>query len=125
MSLFWLKTIPYVLRLSSYAALWGAAERECSDFVSSLKTRRLDEELQLLAIKNADAVVSPSHLIGNITQERVHRNIDIVESPVLIPEECSLELNEDMLASNKYFVTYGALVNRKSIHMLTEVIDNI
>lgn len=125
LSLFRLKAIPYVIRLSSYPALWGAAERECYDFASSLKTRRLDEELQLLAIKNADAVVSPSHLIGDITQERVHRNIDVVESPVLIPEECSLELKEDMLASNKYFVTYGALANRKSIRMLTEVIDDI
>lgn len=125
LSLFRLKTIPYVIRLSSYPALWGAAERECFDFVSSLKARRLDEELQLLAIKNADAIVSPSYLIGDITQERVHRNIEVVESPVLIPKECSLELKEDMLASNKYFVTYGALANRKSIHMLTEVIDDI
>lgn len=125
LSLFRLKAIPYVIRLSSYAALWGAAERECFDFASSLMARRLDEELQLLAIKNADVIVSPSYLIGDITQKRVHRNVEVIESPVLIPEEDNLELKEDMIEPNKYFVTYGALVNRKSIRLLTEAIDDI
>lgn len=124
-SLFRLKTIPYVVRLSSYSPLWGAAERECFDFVSSLKTRRLDEELQLLAIRNADIIISPSYLVKDITQGRVHRNIEVVESPVLILEKDSLDLKEGMIVSNKYFVTYGALANRKSIHMLATVIDDI
>lgn len=125
LSLFRLKTIPYVLRLSSYPPLWGAAERECFDFVSSLKTRRLDEELQLLAIKKANVIVSPSYLIGDIIQERIHRNVVVVESPVLIPQKDSLELKEEMIKSDEYFVTYGALANRKSIHMLAIVIDDI
>lgn len=124
-SLFRLKTIPYIIRLSSYPALWGAAEREDFDFESSIKTRRLDEELQLHATRKADVIISPSYLVGDITQKRVHRNIEVVESPVLIPEKDSLELKENMIAPNKYFVTYGAMANRKSIHVLAAVIDDI
>lgn len=119
------KRIPYIIRLSSYPSLWGGAEREKFDMESCIKTRRLDEELQLLATRNADVVIAPSHLIGDITKQRIHKNIEIIESPVLVPEEKSLELKEDLLIADKYFVTYGALSNRKSIHMLAGIIDDI
>ena len=123
--LFRLRKIPYVVRLSSYPPLWGAAERESFDFEKSLKTRRLDEELQLIAIKKADVVVSPSYLVGNIVEERVHRKIEVIESPIVIPDIETLELKENMLIPEKYFVTFGALANRKSIHSLVEIIDEI
>lgn len=123
--LFRLKKIPYIIRMSSYPPLWGAAEREYFDFEASLTTRRFDEELQLLALKRADAVISPSCLVGNIIQERINKNVVIIESPVLIPESEVLGLKEDMIMPDKYFVTYGALANRKSIHMLALVIDDI
>lgn len=119
------RRIPYIIRLSSYPSLWGGAEREKFDYEKCIRSRRLDEELQLLATRNADTVIAPSHLIGNITQKRVHRNIEIIESPVLVPNEDDLALNEDAFSSDKYFVTYGALANRKSIHMLAGVIDDI
>lgn len=124
-SLFRLKRIPYIVRLSSYPSLWGGAEREAFDFAISMASRRLDEELQLLATRNADAVISPSHLIGEVTQKRIHKNIEVIESPVLIPDKEALEFREDLLIPDKYFITYGALANRKSIHMLAEVIDEI
>lgn len=123
--LFRLRKIPYVIRLSSYAPLWGAAERENFDFAKALTTRRLDEELQLLAIRNANIVISPSYLIGDITQRRIQRDIRVVESPVLVPETRLLDLKEDFIHENKYFLTYGALSNRKSVCMLVQVIDDI
>lgn len=124
-ALFRRKNIPYVIRLSSYPPLWGGAEREQYDFEACLKTRRLDEELQLLAMKRADKVISPSKLIGDITAERIGKTIDIVESPVLIENINHLQLNEPELENGKYFVTFGANENRKSIRMLAEKIDNI
>lgn len=120
-----IRRIPYIIRLSSYAPLWGGAERENFDMEACIKSRRFDEELQLLAIRNADAVISPSYLIADITQKRVHRDIEVIESPVLVPKEACLELEEDLFIADKYFVTFGALANRKSIHMLAEVIDDI
>lgn len=36
-----------------------------------------------------------------------------------------MKLEEDLFIADKYFVTFGALANRKSIHMLAEVIDDI
>lgn len=124
-SLLRLKRIPYIVRLSSYPSLWGGAERETYDFEECLKSRRLDEELQLLATKNANAVISPSNLIGDVTQRRIHKSIEVIESPVYIPDRASLKLEEDLLVPDQYFVTYGALANRKSIHMLAGIIDDI
>lgn len=124
-SLLRLKKIPYIVRLSSYPSLWGGAEREVFDFEECLKSRRLDEELQLLATRNADAVISPSYLIGDVTRRRIHRNIEVIESPVLVPDKERLKLDEELLAPDQYFVTYGALTNRKSIHMLAGIIDDV
>lgn len=117
--------IPYITRLSSYAPLWGGAEKEIFDFKECMKSHRLDEELQLLAIKNTDIIIAPSQLIGNITSQKICKKIEIIESPVIVPEEASLELKEELLSRNKYFVTYGSLSNRKSIHMVARIIDDI
>lgn len=124
-SLLRLKRIPYIVRLSSYPSLWGGAERETFDFDKCIKSRRLDEELQLLATRNADAVIAPSYLIGEVTQKRIHKKVELIESPVLVSDMEKLELKEERLLADQYFVTYGALANRKSIHMLAGIIDDI
>lgn len=123
--LFRTKRIPYVIRLSSYPSLWGGAEREQFDFDECLKTRRLDEELQLLAMKKADKVISPSKLVADIVQTRINKKVDVIESPVLIDNIDKLLLKESELEKNQYFVTFGANGNRKSIQMLAQLIDEI
>lgn len=119
------KRIPYVIRLSSYPPLWGGAERESFDFGRCLKAKRPDEEMQILALKRADRVISPSELIAHIVEERIHKKIDVVESPVLIDTEQISDLNEKGLEKDKYFVTFGANINRKSIQMLAGTVDEI
>lgn len=124
-ALFRKRNIPYIIRMSSYPPLWGGAEREQYNFEACLKTRRLDEELQLLAMKRANCVISPSKLIGDITAQRIGKQIEIVESPVLIENADCLQLNEPGLEKEKYFITFGANENRKSIRMLVDKIDDI
>lgn len=124
-ALFRRKEIPYVVRLSSYPSLWGGAEREQFNFEESLKKRRADEELQLIATKRADCIISPSKLIADITAERIGKSIEVIESPVLIENMESLELHESNLEEQKYFLTFGANINRKSIQMLAGKIDDI
>lgn len=120
-----LRKIPYVIRLSSYPSLWGGAERERFDFEACLKTRRLDEELHLLAVKNADCVIAPSRLIADITTKKIKKNIEVIESPVVIDEIEEISSKERELLGEKYFVTFGANINRKSIQMLAGVVDEL
>lgn len=120
-----IKRIPYIIRLSSYPSLWGGAEREKFEFQACLRTRRLDEELHLLALKRADKVISPSFMIAEIAEKRIRKAIDVVESPVLIETEKTTDITEQFLEKDGYFVTFGANVNRKSIQMLASVIDEI
>lgn len=124
-ALFRKKNIPYIIRMSSYPPLWGGAEREQYDFETCLKTRRLDEELQLVAMKRANCVISPSKLIGDITAQRIGKQIEVVESPVLIGNADCLQLKEPELEKDKYFITFGANENRKSIRMLSDKMDDI
>lgn len=125
LALFKNKKIPYIIRLSSYPPLWGGAEREQFEFNDCLKTRRIDEELQLLALKRADKVISPSVLIAKTVEKRIGKQITVIESPVLVDLDCDLHLHEEELEHDKYFVTFGANVNRKSIQMLANVVDEI
>lgn len=119
------KRIPYIIRLSSYPSLWGGAERERFEFQACLRTRRLDEELHLLALRRADRVISPSFMMAAIAEKRIKKSIDVIESPVLIETEKIFGMTEQLLEKDGYFVTFGANVNRKSIQMLASVIDEI
>lgn len=124
-ALFRVKKIPYIIRLSSYPPLWGSAEREKFEFQNCLRTRRLDEELQLLALKRADQVISPSFLIAELVKKRIRKSIEVVESPVLVDVEKTSDTVDQFLEKDGYFVTFGANGNRKSIQMLAGVVDEI
>lgn len=120
-ALFRRKKIPYIIRLSSYPPLWGRANREYFNYEKSLKSHRLDEELQLIALRRADAVISPSKIIAEVTKKRIHREVKVVESPVYIVNYES----ERNPIDGKYFLTYGALNYRKSIQALSSVIPRL
>lgn len=124
-SLFRVKRIPYIVRLSSYPSLWAAAEKDAFNFDEGIKLRRVDEKIHMRAIKKADTVISPSYLIANIVKEKIDKRVKVIESPVLMPEDKELGLQESMLVSDQYFVTYGALANRKSIKVLASIIDKV
>lgn len=120
-----IRKIPYIIRLSSYPSLWGGAEREQYDFDECLKTRRLDEELYFPALKNADCVIAPSHLIADITAKKIKKDIEVVESPIVIDGIEEMSSRDKELLGEKYFVTFGANINRKSIQMLAGVVDEL
>lgn len=124
-SLFRLKNIPYVVRVSDYPSLWSGANREQYLFEDCLKTRRIDEEIQFAALKKADAVITPSNFMGELIRNKTGRDTCMIESPVCTGDSRILMLNEDDLTVDCYWVTYGAMIYRKSILMLAGMIDTL
>ncbi len=120
-----IKKIPYVVRVSEYHQLWSGANKIDFDFSESMKSRRIDEEIILAGIKRADRVVVPSFFMQKLVRERTGKDSLVIESPVMIKNEKSLELQEKGLERNQYWITYGAMNYRKEIHILAEIIDDL
>lgn len=125
LALFRRKNIPYVIRMSGYPALWSGAAREVFDFDKCVLSKRIDEEIQLMALKKVNAVVSPSYLIQKIINNKMGISPYVVESPVMLDDSEDYKLNENDIEEGKYFLTYGDLGLRKSIHVLALIIDKL
>lgn len=124
-SLFRLKKIPYIIRMSDYPPLWSGLSRQHYDFEACLKTKRIDEEIQNIALKRADKIIVPSVLMQKIIDAKINRTPTVIESPVVIDRNKKFSLFEEKLMSDQYWLTYGALIYRKSIHILAQIIDTL
>lgn len=122
-SLFRKRNIPYIVRMSSYSPLWGGASKEYFDFNKCITSKRIDEMIQLIALKRADGLISPSFLIQKIIYNIIGVKPYVVESPITIDDDSEYKLDEGNITENNYFVTYGTLSIRKSIHILAQIID--
>ena len=118
------KNIPYLIRLSDYPALWSGANRSEFDFNKCVASRRLDEEIQFIALKKADALVVPSALVQKLINDRIGIEPHLVESPVLIAEDENINFKENF-ESDQYFLTYSELNYRKEIHIIAQIIDKL
>lgn len=113
-----------MIRLSDYPALWSGANRSEFDFNKCVASRRLDEEIQFIALKKADALVVPSALVQKLINDRIGIEPHLVESPVLIAEDENINFKENF-ESDQYFLTYSELNYRKEIHIIAQIIDKL
>lgn len=119
------KKIPYVIRISDYPSLWSGANKESYDFNECIKTRRLDEEVQFIALKRADILVAPSYLMKKLVEGRINKAVQVVEGPTIIEYTESNTYKKYDLTESEYLVTYGAMIFRKEILVLAKIIDDI
>ena len=127
LSLFRMKTIPYIVRTSDYPPLWSNA-RNCEkfDFDNSIKIKELDHKLIFRAIKKADGNIAPSYLLENIIRKEIGISSKVVEGPVDIPNIESCIMNDEYVEKyGKYILTFGAISNRKSTALIIECLDKI
>lgn len=120
-----LMSIPYIVRVSDYPPLWSGANKEKYDFEACLETKRIDEEIQFIALKRADAIMTPSNLMKKLVKYKTGRIAYMIESPVCVDNNGTLNLQEKELAKDKYWVTYSAMIYRKSLLMLSKLIDTL
>lgn len=118
------KNIPYLVRLSDYPALWSGANRPEFDFNKCVASRRLDEEVQFIALKRADALIVPSVLVQRLIKDRIGIEPRLIESPVLIEDDNKVIFKENF-ESDQYFLTFSELNYRKEIHIIAKIVDQL
>lgn len=119
------KDIPYIVRVSDDPYLWTDANFEKFDFEKSLGYFQLDRQLQLWAEKRADKIIVPSFFMKKLIKHRIGKDSEVIESPVLEYNEKNLVFSEENFEVDSYFLTVSAMNHRKSIRMLSNIIDTL
>lgn len=120
-SLFRCKSIPYMIRISEHPTLLREASREIYNFEEAIKREKLDDKMFFMALKRADMLVAPSYCMKNIVRERIGRSVTVIESPVILSDY----RNDVRKREKHYFLTFGLLSYRKSVHILAQIIDKL
>lgn len=124
LALFRLKKLPYIVRVSEYMDLWSGANNEKFDFEACLRSRKIDNEIQYLALKKADYIIAPSYLMQRVIYNKVGKKPQVIESPVVIDKK-NFIFKENSFLEGKYWVTFGAMNYRKGIQSLAQIIDKL
>lgn len=124
LSLFRNKKIPAVVRLSNYPSLWREAYKQKFDYSRAIDRLSMEDKLELVAIKRADAIFGPSRGIISLTERKINKKIAVVESPFVLAEEKNDDaLYDSVNIPENYFLFYGTLGYLKGIHVITEILD--
>lgn len=114
--------IPFVIRLSSYNNLWkGACQKK---FIPDFLQNRHDvtDSLEVLAVKRAMAIISPSFLLADITKQYLGRKAKVIESPYFFCNEWDDTWYRKTLEGKKYILYFGTLSYMKGAHIIADII---
>ena len=124
LALFRSKKMPAVVRLSNYPPGMRHAQQPYFDYKKEIRDFTLAERIQFWAIKRADCVFGPSRNIAELTEKKIKKKVEIVESPFLIcKEKIDDSIYRDKLKGKKYFLFYGTLSYLKGIHVIADIIQ--
>lgn len=124
LALFKIRHIPNIVRLSCYLPLWRHALEPDFEYIKSIDSLNLVEKLQMIAIKHADAAFGPSHCIAELTERKVKRKINVIESPFYLKnDDVDESVYNQYLSKSKYFIFYGTLNYLKGIHIIAAILD--
>lgn len=126
LSLFRLKHIPCVVRLSNFPSLWRHAYMKEFNFKKAIMNLNAYEKLEIRAIKKADTIVAPSKIIANITEKHVNKKISVIESPFYLDtKNWDYSIYDNLLDGKKYLLFYGSLGYLKGIHIIINIINEV
>lgn len=117
--------IPYVVRFSDYYALWVGAAQPVYDREYWVNSKRADLVFWKWAYERADALIAPSNLVKDLIEGESKKKVTIVESPICIDDFQEICYDQYNVNTNQYWVTYCLMRYRKSIPILSEIIDDL
>lgn len=117
--LFRLRTVPAIVRLSSYEPMF---QRAC-DQPASLNNR-LKTYLEKVAIGRADAVFCPSQVVADAASRDTGKSIKVIESPFTgNPREVDDQPFKSLLEGKKFLLFFGMLSVLKGVLSIAEIIS--
>lgn len=113
-----------VVRMSSDNTLWREAYKEYYDFPTAYSRLISEDRFELRAIKKADAIFAPSHLLAGITGKRIGREVATIESLYLpVVEDDSVFAGAGM-KDKRFMLFYGAVCPMKGCLAIGDVLTD-
>lgn len=119
------RRIPYLVRVSDDPYMWRESGFIEFDFIKTLNSRQIDNEMQYWALKKADKVIAPSYFMIDLLKKKANISATVVEGPVYIEYDEKKLILEERLEKDKYWLTFGFLTYRKQIHIITDIMDDL
>ena len=117
-ALYRINELPTVIRLSSSTRLCHEHGGYGEDYQRMLK----QEQIEFEALRKADGVFGPSHMIAGIVGKEVDREIEIIETPFSrksVTEDESLY--REKLDGKRYLLFFGSIGRLKGAHTLARI----
>lgn len=119
LTLFRLKGVPTVVRLSSSAIncqLYGG-------YGEDLLKSKIMCDLEYKALKKADVIFGPSLIIAKETEKLIDKKVNVIETPFLKDtKEWNYTIFNDVLKDKKYILFYGSIGLIKGVGTIAEII---
>jgi glycosyltransferase involved in cell wall biosynthesis len=113
--------IPLIVRVSSYAPLWRAAQGQPATFQN-----HLCDWPEIFQLQRADALFAPSRLLSSYLSRTLNVSVEVIPSPFLIPQEPEDEsLYRKLLEAKRYLLFFGKLHRRKGADVLAKALPTI
>jgi len=119
--LFRLKSVPSVVRVSSYEPLLQKAYE-----VPATPDNRLRGWLDKVAIRRVDGIFGPSRLIAEVVEKETGRPVEVIEPPFTLDRrEWDEQPYRDQLEGKKYLLFFGTLGVLKGVCTIAEVLQSL
>jgi glycosyltransferase involved in cell wall biosynthesis len=121
--LFRTRAIPAVVRLSSIQALWDASyELERRGSLAAA----LNHKIETLALRRADALVSPSRILAEVAQKLTGREVEVIQSPYVRPN-CVFDPTEyeRVLEGKCYALFFGTVGLLKGVLTIAGTLERL
>ena len=119
---FRVRTLPSVVRISSYEPLWLEAYGQGVGGWDD----RLSVKLERLSLERADGLYGPSRFLADVVGKALDRPVPVIEPPFEIfpgGEDESVLL--DFLAGRKYLLFFGSIGLLKGAGLIAEIIGEL
>lgn len=115
--------IPAVVRLSTYLPAMRQAQCPIFDYEKSINSINFLERVQLISTKRGDCIFGPSHNAAKLTERKIRKTVQVIESPFCINNErIDYSVYNQFLCGKKYFIFFGTLGYLKGIHTIASIL---
>ncbi|HTZ40601.1 MAG TPA: glycosyltransferase family 4 protein [Syntrophales bacterium] len=120
--LFRARSIPSVVRISSFEPLWQTAyERRTEGW-----DERLIVKLEELSLRRADGLYGPSRLLADLVGKALDRPVCVIEPPFhIVADEEDESARLDSLAGRQYLLFFGSIGLLKGAGLIAGIIGEI
>jgi len=120
---FRIKSVPSVVRLSSYFPLWKEyGEYDNYNFLLKIQLNLLEK----ISLKRSDSIFAPSQNVVDYAGKDLHKVVELIESPfVFEKKKLDYSIYNSKLKDKKYFLFFGRLVISKGVFVISEILEDL